>query len=90
MATSDIITWDDYRREDGEPTLGLLSQISPDGRFVLSTVKDLSVFMPMPDLAFSQLFFPFKGIIGVYDREAKRWPVSRRPSSVTPTTGRLT
>ena len=73
LATRDIITWDDYRREDGELTLGLLSQISPDGRYVLSTVKDLSVFMPMPDLAFSQLFFPVKGIVGVYDREAKRF-----------------
>jgi tetratricopeptide (TPR) repeat protein len=73
LATSDIITWDDYRREDGEPTLGLLSQISPDGRYALSTVKDMSVFMAKPDLAFSQLFFPFKGIVGVYDRETKRF-----------------
>jgi tetratricopeptide (TPR) repeat protein len=73
FATEDIITWDDYRREDGEETLGLLSQISPDGRYVLSTVKDLSVFMPKPDLAFSQLFFPFKGIIGVYDRQTKKF-----------------
>jgi tetratricopeptide (TPR) repeat protein len=73
MATSDIITWDDFRREDGQLTLGLLSQISPDGRYVLSTVKDLSLFMAKPDLAFSQLFFPFLGIIGVYDRETKRF-----------------
>ncbi len=73
LATSEIITWDDYRREDGQLTLGLLSQISPDGHFVLSTVKDLSVFMAKPDLAFSQLFFPFMGIVGVYDREAKRF-----------------
>jgi tetratricopeptide (TPR) repeat protein len=73
LATSDIITWNDYRREDGQFTLGLLSQISPDGRYALSTVKDLSIFMAKPDLAFSQLFFPFMGIIGVYDREAKRF-----------------
>ena len=73
LATSDIITWDDFRREDGQLTFGLLSQISPDGRYVLSTVKDQSVFVPMPDLAFSQLFFPLKGIIAVYDRETKRF-----------------
>ena len=35
-----IITWSDYRREDGEATFGLLSQVSPDGRYVISTVKD--------------------------------------------------
>jgi tetratricopeptide (TPR) repeat protein len=73
LETRDIITWDDYRRDDGEKTLGLLSQISPNGRFVLSTVKDLSVFMPRPDLAFSQLFFPVRGILAVYDRAAKRF-----------------
>ncbi len=71
LATSDIITWDDYRREDGEQTFGLLSQVSPDGRYVVSTVKDKSVFVPMPDLAFSQLFFPIKGILCVYDRQTK-------------------
>jgi tetratricopeptide (TPR) repeat protein len=71
LATSDIITWDDYRREDGQQTFGLLSQISPDGRYVLSTVKDRSVFITRPDLAFSQLFFPLQGIIAVYDRETK-------------------
>jgi len=69
LATSDIITWNDYRKEDQEQTFGLLSQISPDGRYVVSTVKDKSVFVPMPPLAFSQLFFPVKGILCVYDRQ---------------------
>jgi tetratricopeptide (TPR) repeat protein len=71
LATSDIITWNDYKKEDGEQTFGLLSQISPDGRYVLSTVKDKSVFVPMRDLAFSQLFFPIKGILCVYDCQTK-------------------
>ena len=69
LATSDIITWNEYKQEDGEQTFGLLSQISPDGRYVISTVKDKSVFVPKPGLAFSQLFFPIKGILCVYDRE---------------------
>ena len=73
LATSDIICWDDYRREDGQLTFGLLSQISPDGHYVVSTVKDRSVFVPRPDLAFSQLFFPLKGILAVYDREANQY-----------------
>ena len=69
LATSDIITWNDYRKKDGEQTFGLLSQVSPDGKFVISTVKDESVFVPKPDLAFSQLFFPIKGILCIYDRQ---------------------
>ncbi len=63
-----IITWSDYRRDDGEPTFGLLSQVSPDGRFAVSTVKDRSVFVAKPDLEFSQLFFPIKGILAVHTR----------------------
>jgi tetratricopeptide (TPR) repeat protein len=70
LAPKDIITWNDYRKEDGQQTFGLLSQISPDGRYVLSTVKDVSVFVPKPELAFSQLFFPVKGILCVFDRKA--------------------
>ncbi|MCP4610006.1 MAG: tetratricopeptide repeat protein [Planctomycetes bacterium] len=69
LRPSDIITWSDYRKEDGQQTFGLLSQISPDGRFVVSTVKDESVFVPKPELAFSQLFFPIKGILVIYDRQ---------------------
>jgi len=63
-----VITWSDYRRDDGAGTFGLLSQVSPDGRFVVSTVKDQSVFVARPGLEFSQLFFPVKGILCIYDR----------------------
>lgn len=34
LASSEIMTWDDYKREDGQQTLGLLSQVSPDGQLV--------------------------------------------------------
>lgn len=64
-----IITWSDYERDDGELTFGLLSQVSPDGRYVISTVKDRAVFVATPGIEFSQLFFPIKGILVVYDTE---------------------
>jgi tetratricopeptide (TPR) repeat protein len=64
-----IITWSDYKKDDGEPTFGLLSQVSPDGRYVISTVKDRAVFVATPGIEFSQLFFPIKGILVVYDTE---------------------
>ncbi len=71
LATSDVITWNEYEKEDGVQTFGLLSQISPNGRYVVSTVKDKSVFVPKDDLAFSQLFFPLKGILCIYDRQTQ-------------------
>ncbi len=64
-----IITWTDYKREDQELTFGLLSQMSPDGKYTVSTVKDRSVFVPVSDLYYSQLFFPLKGILAYYNRE---------------------
>jgi tetratricopeptide (TPR) repeat protein len=70
LKADNIITWSNFKRNDGEPTYGLLSQISPDGNYVLSTVKDLSIFVAIDDnMAYSQLFFPIKGIVGIYDRK---------------------
>ncbi len=71
LAPSDVISWSDYKRDPDTPTFGLLSQVSPNGRFVVSTVKDRSVFVARPDLAFSQLFFPIQGILAVYDSQTK-------------------
>ena len=62
-----IITWSDFKKGDGDTTFGLLSQVSPDGRYVISTVKDRAVFVATPDIWYSQLFFPIKGILAVYD-----------------------
>ena len=69
LTPGDIITWNNY--ENAGQTFGLLSQISPDGRYAISTVKDLAVFVPRPPLAFSQLFYPVKGILCVYDRQRR-------------------
>jgi len=73
LSKDKVITWSDYRREDNELTFGLLSQISPDGRYVISTVKDRSVFFAVPELYYSQRFFPIKGILVVYDRQTRQF-----------------
>jgi len=69
----DVISWSDFKREEKEPTFGLLSQISPDGRYLISTVKDVSVFVAVPEIEYSQQFFPIRGILAVYDRQEKRF-----------------
>jgi tetratricopeptide (TPR) repeat protein len=73
MSDDKIITWSDYKRDDGELTFGLLSQVSPDGRYVISTVKDRAVFVATPGIEFSQLFFPIKGILVVYDTKTRTY-----------------
>ncbi len=67
-----LISWSDYKKKDGQRTYGLLSQISPDGSYVISTVKDFSIFKYYQDVANSQLFFPVRGILAVYDRSTKK------------------
>jgi hypothetical protein len=68
-----VITWNDFERENSVKSFGLFSQISPDGRYIMSTVKDFSVVVRFPDLNYSQLFFPVKGILVVYDRRTKQF-----------------
>lgn len=63
----DLISWNDYRRGDGGLSSGLLSEISPDGRYVASTVKNSSVLVTLNPLDYSLLFYPVKGILAIYD-----------------------
>jgi hypothetical protein len=66
-----IISWANFRKEDKDPTFGLLCQISPDGRYVAGTVKDQALAVYKPDLMFSQLFFLIKGTVAIYDRQSR-------------------
>ncbi len=55
-------------------TFGLFSKLSPDGRYVVTTVKDRVVIKnfpisPVENIIFSQLFFPVNGHLAVYDRQ---------------------
>lgn len=55
-------------------TFGLFSKISPDGRYVVTTIKDRVVIKnfpisPVENIIFSQLFFPVNGHLAIYDRQ---------------------
>ncbi|MBM2814569.1 MAG: Tetratricopeptide repeat protein [Ignavibacteria bacterium] len=71
LSIDHIISWSDFKRGDGTKTYGLLSQVSPDGKYAVSTVKDRSIFVSKNDPYYSQLFFPIKGILTIYDRQSK-------------------
>lgn len=57
-------------------TFGLFSKISPNGRYIVTTVKDRVVHHNFPynaeTNAFSQLFFPVNGHLAIFDRETKQ------------------
>jgi hypothetical protein len=62
-----------WSRFEKRRTFGLFSKISPDGRYIVTTVKDRVVIKNFPftsveNLIYSQLFFPVNGHLAVLDR----------------------
>ncbi len=72
VTVDDLVTWSDFRRAEGHRTLGLLSRLSPDGRWAASTVMEWSIQLGLPERDRPQLFFPVRGILALYDRARKR------------------
>lgn len=68
----DVITWNSFPdKPEGHRTLGLFSRVSPDGRFVASTVNEEIFIKNFKDYKTLQVFYPTRGIIGIYSREAE-------------------
>lgn len=66
--TSTYLSWNKLQ---DHPSFGMFSKLSPNGRYVITTIKDRVVsedFGLSPSvIPFSQLFFPVNGILAVYD-----------------------
>lgn len=72
MEERDRISWNRYARSDGLESSGLFSRLSPDGRYVISTVNDISFLAKISDPYCSQLFFPIQGNLAVYTLAGNR------------------
>ncbi|MFC2131602.1 tetratricopeptide repeat protein [Bacteroidota bacterium] len=70
MNLDKLIRWSAFQKY--EPTYALLSNISPTGQYIASTLLDNEYFVKKPDLAYSQLFFPIKGILVIYENDTRR------------------
>jgi len=69
VRTEHVMTWSDFPdKPPGHRTLGFLSRVSPDGRYALSTVNEAVYVANFLDYRFLQVFFPTRGILGLYDR----------------------
>ncbi|MDO8948226.1 MAG: hypothetical protein Q7U88_13890 [Desulfocapsaceae bacterium] len=68
-----VISWSNVKPEPGIRTFGLFAKLSPDGRYVASTINDIAVYKMLPDISYSQLFFPVQGQIAVFDRSEKKF-----------------
>jgi tetratricopeptide (TPR) repeat protein len=69
----DIITWNSYEHTPkGHKNFGLFSQVSPDGRYVISTLNESTFVVNYSDFRFLQSFYPTRGIFVFYDRQTDR------------------
>ncbi len=71
----DVITWKSFRDQPSGPMrVGFMSSLSPDGRYVVTTVgvdQDLSrnyYVANFKDYRFLQVFYATRGVLTVYDR----------------------
>jgi tetratricopeptide (TPR) repeat protein len=78
--TSDMITWDpSHDRQVGLNRVGFMSQVSPDGKYVVTTVNTADrapqnnyYVVNFKDYRFLQVFYPTRGILAWYSRESGR------------------
>lgn len=73
IRTEDVITWNSFRaKPPGQHTIGFLSQISPDGRYAVTTLNESVYVANFRDYRFLQVFYPTRGILAWYDRQTGR------------------
>ncbi|MHC5185186.1 MAG: TolB family protein, partial [Planctomycetota bacterium] len=69
----DIITWNSYKdTPKGHNNFGLFSQVSPDGRYVVSTLNETMFVKNYKNFEFLQSFYPTGGILVVYDKQSEQ------------------
>jgi len=70
ITNDDVMTWTDYPKPPFFPdTRGSFAKLSPTGRFLVSPVNEISLMVLSGEPAYSQLFFPTFGFLGVYVRQ---------------------
>ena len=80
IRNEDVISWTSFRGELGSQLReGFMSQVSPDGRRVVTTIKppgtkgtQFYYVANFEDYRFLQVFYPTRGILVWYDRDARK------------------
>ena len=78
IRNSDLIKWNpeaakpDEHKAPGSARVGFLSQVSPDGKYVITTLNPEAYVANFEDYRFLQVFYPTRGVLYWYDRAADR------------------
>jgi len=86
ITRDEIITWNSFPDQPANRrTIGFLSRVSPDGRYVLSTVNEDLYVSNFTAYRFLQVFYPTRGILAYYStrtEEMKALPGADDPEYV--------
>ena len=80
LRNQDVLSWSSIKDNTASPSrIGFMSQVSPDGRYIVTMLRDLraqlgkSYFLVnFQDYRFLQVFYPTRGILAWYDRVTGR------------------
>ena len=73
IRSEDVFTWNDFPdKPPGQRTIGFMAQLSPDARYVVTTVNEDVFVDNFTDYRFLQVFYPTRGILAWYDRSSGR------------------
>jgi len=80
VRTQDMISWAKFSGEaNPQLRVGFMSQVSPDGKYVMTTIKppgtknwQFYYVSNFTDYRFLQVFYPTRGILAWYDRETRQ------------------
>jgi len=74
LSEEDFITWNDFPKPELLPrTRGLFAKISPSGKYLVSTVHEVSYAALTNEPAFCQLFFPTYGVLAWYSIDSREF-----------------
>ena len=69
IRTEDVFTWNDFAgKAPGQRTIGFMAQLSPDGKYAVTTLNEDVYVANFKDYRFLQVFYPTRGILAWYNR----------------------
>jgi len=66
ITNREVISWNTFNPK--WPTNGLFARVSPDGRYVVTSVNESMFVTNYMDFRFLQTFYPTRGVLAFYDR----------------------
>jgi hypothetical protein len=84
IRNQDVLSWSSIKDRSASPSrIGFMSQVSPDGKYVLTMLRGQKAELPnsyfvvnFTDYRFLQVFYPTRGILAFYNRETgKKQPL---------------